>query len=119
MTQAKKAMKAKAKPGTNFIKLDTLNAENETQEEIPSEPITKRKTIISGSKEAIKTRGVIYLSPLPHGFYEKQLRKYLEQVQYSKTLFFGKSLTRILSFLYIFINSLCISFSLEVLPISK
>ena len=85
MVQAKKAMKAKAKSGTNFIKLDNLNVEIETQEETPSEPITKRKTIISGSKEANKTRGVIYVSHLPHGFFENQLRKYLEQVQEGKT----------------------------------
>jgi len=76
MTQAKKSMKAKPKAGTNFIKLDTLNTEKEIEN---NEPVVKRKNIISGSKEAIKTRGVIYVSHLPHGFYENQLRKYLEQ----------------------------------------
>ena len=70
-------MKAKPKAGTNFIKLDTLNTEKEIEN---NEPVVKRKNIISGSKEAIKTRGVIYVSHLPHGFYENQLRKYLEQV---------------------------------------
>ena len=79
MTQAKKAMKAKPKSASNFIKLDSQNTENEVQEE-NSEPIIKHKNIISGSKEAIKTRGVIYMSHLPHGFFENQLRKYLEQV---------------------------------------
>ena len=80
MTQAKKAMKAKPKSASNFIKLDSQNTENEVHEEENSEPIIKHKNIISGSKEAIKTRGVIYMSHLPHGFFENQLRKYLEQV---------------------------------------
>ena len=80
MTQAKKASKGKPKSASNFIKLDSQNADNEVHEEENSEPIIKHKNIISGSKEAIKTRGVIYMSHLPHGFFENQLRKYLEQV---------------------------------------
>ena len=85
MTQAKKAIKAKPKSASNFIKLDAQNTENEEEN---SEPVIKHKNIISGSKEAIKTRGVIYMSHLPHGFFENQLRKYLEQVIFNSLRLF-------------------------------
>ena len=80
MTQAKKSSKVASKSGKNFIKLDANIAEDETQESEVPEQVQKRKVIISGSKEALKTRGVVYVSHLPHGFYENQMRKYFEQV---------------------------------------
>ena len=80
MTQVTKTMKGNSKSGTNFIKLETAKTDNEAQINEPPETTEKRKVIMSGSKEAAKTRGVLYVSHLPHGFYENQMRKYFEQV---------------------------------------
>ena len=80
MTQVTKTMKGNSKAGTNFIKLATTKVDTEAQENQAPETTVKRKVIISGSKEAAKTRGVVYVSHLPHGFYENQMRKYFEQV---------------------------------------
>ena len=80
MTQVPKATKEKSKSGTNFIKLDTAKGDIAAQENETPEKTEKRKVVISGSKEAAKTRGVVYVSHLPHGFYENQMRKYFEQV---------------------------------------
>lgn len=99
MTKAKKAMKAPPKAGTNFIKLDNVNIDTTTKESIDTttkenevpELVEKRKNIISGSKEAAKTRGIVYVSHLPHGFYEKQLRRYLEQFGSVTNLKVGRS----------------------------
>ena len=76
MTQITTTVKGNSKLATNFIKLDKENVDNELSDEKPR----KRKVVISGSKEAAKTRGVVYVSHLPHGFYENQMRKYFEQV---------------------------------------
>ena len=81
MTQVKKATKTKAISGRNFIKLDSSNATPEVEESESNEQTQKPKTIISGSKEAVKSRGVVYVSHIPHGFYENQMRKYFEQVR--------------------------------------
>ena len=82
MTQSKKAMKSKWKPGTNFIKLDSVDADPKDQDVESNEQMQKRRAIISGSKEAVKTRGVVYVSHIPHGFYENQMKKYFEQVRF-------------------------------------
>ena len=83
MTQVKKTKRTMAKSGTNFIKLDSPNADPEVQDSESNQKMQKPKTVISGSKEAVKTRGVVYVSHIPHGFYENQMRKYLEQVSFA------------------------------------
>ncbi len=78
MTQGKKSKKTMSKSGTNFIKLDSANADPKVEDSESNQQMQKPKTIISGSKEAVKSRGVVYVSHIPHGFYENQMRKYLE-----------------------------------------
>ena len=64
-----------------FIKLDDNGAENgETGS--PEVPKKKVPNVPSGSRTAMdeQGRGVIYLSHIPHGFYEKQMYKFFSQV---------------------------------------
>ena len=85
MTQITKTMKGKTKKsGTNFIRLEAAGDETLTEENEVSEKKTKKKVVISGSKEAAKNRGVVYLSHIPHGFYENQIRKFFSQVSLIK-----------------------------------
>ena len=79
MTQSKKGTKS-SKGGTNFIKVPDEKVENENANLEEKLQVKKRKFLVSGSKEVAQTRGVVYVSHIPHGFYENQMRKYFEQV---------------------------------------
>ena len=63
-----------------FIKLDESN-ENEDGE-TPKVPKKKIPAVASGSRAAMEDqgRGIVYLSHVPHGFYEKEMFKFLSQV---------------------------------------
>jgi len=68
-----------------FIKLDANGVENgdaAAPEEVPKK--RKGPVVASGSRAAMdeQGRGVIYLSHIPHGFYEKQMYKFFSQVQF-------------------------------------
>lgn len=91
MTQVKKATKTTAKAGKNFIKLDSPNEDPKVEDVESNVQIRKTKTIISGSKEAVKTRGVVYVSHIPHGFYEKQMKNYFEQFGSVTNIKLGRS----------------------------
>ena len=81
MTQVTKPTKAKTKKsGTNFIRLEASESQPLTEENGLLETNKKRRIVVSGSKEAAKSRGVVYLSHIPHGFYENQIRKFFGQV---------------------------------------
>lgn len=56
-----------AKTAKNFIRVEGGDDEIE------------RKVIISGSKATSGERGVVYLSNVPHGFYENQMYKFFSQ----------------------------------------
>jgi len=58
------------KMAKNFIRVD---GEEEKGDEI------KRQKFISGSKGTSGERGVVYLSNVPHGFYENQMFKFFSQ----------------------------------------
>ena len=64
-----------------FIKLDTDGGEN-GDAAIPEVPKKKVPNVPSGSRTAMdeQGRGVIYLSHIPHGFFEKQMYKFFSQV---------------------------------------
>ena len=79
MTQLKKGTKS-SKGGSNFIKVPDEKVENENAKSEEESQVKKRKFLVSGSKEVAQTRGVVYVSHIPHGFYENQMRKYFEQV---------------------------------------
>ena len=81
MTQVTKTMNAKTKKsGTNFIRLEAAGSQPLTEENGIPETNKRKKRVTSGSKEAAKSRGVVYLSHIPHGFYENQIRKFFGQV---------------------------------------
>ena len=81
MTQVTKPTKSKPKKsGTNFIRLEASDNQPLTEENGTLETNKKRRIVVSGSKEAAKSRGVVYLSHIPHGFYENQIRKFFGQV---------------------------------------
>ena len=72
-----------AMPATKtFIKLNGAKEDEKENTEIPKVPKNKVPHIISGSKAAMEGqgRGVVYLSHIPHGFYEKQMNKFFSQV---------------------------------------
>ena len=79
MTQSKKGTKS-SKGCSNFIKVPDEKVENENAKSEEESQVKKRKFLVSGSKEVAQTRGVVYVSHIPHGFYENQMRKYFEQV---------------------------------------
>lgn len=91
MKQSKKGTKS-SKIGTSFIKLTDkkVDYENAKSEEEPQ--TTTRKFIVSGSKEAAKSRGVVYVSRIPHGFYEKEMRRYFQQFGHITNLKMGRSI---------------------------
>ena len=79
MTQSKKGTKS-SKGASNFIKVPDEKVENDNANLAEESQVKKRKFLVSGSKEVAQTRGVVYVSHIPHGFYENQMRKYFEQV---------------------------------------
>ena len=91
-------MKVKTKKtGTNFIKLDNKEEIEAERPKHENEDVTdlevtkrKRKLIVSGSKEAAKVRGVVYLSHVPHGFHENQMRQFFGQVSLKRIILVGR-----------------------------
>jgi len=67
----------------NFIKIDSENGDSE-------EP-KKRQVVISGSKMTTGERGVVYLSNVPHGFYENQMFKFFSQFGKVTNIRLGRS----------------------------
>ena len=51
----------------------------------------KRKVFISGSRSTTDERGVVYLSNVPHGFYENQMFKFFSQFGKVTNLRLGRS----------------------------
>lgn len=78
MTEAKKNVKT-------FIALEPAVKTNDTKKR------KRMKPVISGSRTSAKERGVVYISHLPHGFYEKELRDFLGQFGTVTNLKVGRS----------------------------
>jgi len=66
-----------------FIKLNGAKDEEKENTGSPKVPKNKIPNIVSGSTAAMEGqgRGVVYLSHIPHGFYEKQMNKFFSQVR--------------------------------------
>jgi len=69
----------------NFIKIDNSDGEGHSDEP------KKRQVIVSGSKMTIGERGVVYLSNVPHGFYENQMFKFFSQFGKVTNIRLGRS----------------------------
>jgi len=90
MTQSKKGTKS-SKGASNFIKVPDEKVENDNANLAEESQVKKRKFLVSGSKEVAQTRGVVYVSHIPHGFYENQMRKYFEQFGCITNIKLGRS----------------------------
>ena len=71
------------KMAKNFIKLDKKDDAGGEKK--------KRKAVISGSKMTLEQRGVVYLSNVPHGFYEAQMNKFFSQFGKVTNIRLGRS----------------------------
>lgn len=69
----------------NFIKIDS----GESHE--GDDPAQKRQVVVSGSKITTGERGVIYLSNVPHGFFENQMFKFFSQFGKVTNIRLGRS----------------------------
>jgi len=73
----------------DFIKIDKNDVEGEEVD--PATKTKKRQVVVSGSKMTVEERGVIYLSNVPHGFYENQMFKFFSQFGKVTNIRLGRS----------------------------
>ena len=73
------------KMAKNFIRVAEAGEEGSDQE-------TKRQVFLSGSKGTQGERGVVYLSNVPHGFYENQMFKFFSQFGKVTNIRLGRSM---------------------------
>jgi len=77
--KAQKAEKLKASESKAFLSLST-----------PDQDVTEEEQIVK-KPQNIKNRAVVYLSHVPHGFYEKQMRQFFGQFGTVTNLRLGRS----------------------------